>query len=522
MNDQINIPHHKGGNGVGIRWKLFACLAVFIAFMLVVIYLLQICFLDRFYENSKMREMEQMANALSGEVEKETLDETVKKYAVEESTYICVYKVSKDYTFVNIADSTTLDGCLINITSVMELYNKTKSVGGIYVEKKGNLIHDGSFQDNPLGPGRDDLFQSLMAKHSVNTVYCRVVSGTDGETDYLILLNTELAPLNATVNTLKMQFIWIVVILAAGSLLLALLLSRIVTRPIERMNASAKLLAEGRYDADFSGSGFREIRELGDSLNFASGELSKTDRLQKELLANISHDLRTPLTMIKGYGEVMRDIPGENTAENVQVIIDEATRLSDLVNDLLDISKLKAGTRLPKKEVFNLTQTVRDTMHRYEKLTGHDGYHVDFKADEDVEVYADRTMILQVVYNLINNAINYAGEDKTVLVGQQVSAGVVRISVTDHGIGIEPDQIPLIWDRYYKIDRVHRRAMVGTGLGLSIVKGILESHNAVYGVESTVGVGSTFWFELNVSGQAEDGTPAQTGLEQGSGNHPVP
>ena len=112
-------------------------------------------------------------------------------------------------------------------------------------------------------------------------------------------------------------------------------------------------------------------------------------------------------------------------------------------------------------------------------------------------------MLLQVVYNLINNAINYTGDDKLVRVTQTVirETGRVRISVTDSGAGIPADQIPLIWDRYYKIDKVHRRAMVGTGLGLAIVKQILEQHNTTYGVESKLGAGSTFWFELSIFGE---------------------
>ena len=115
-------------------------------------------------------------------------------------------------------------------------------------------------------------------------------------------------------------------------------------------------------------------------------------------------------------------------------------------------------------------------------------------------VYADRTMMLQVIYNLINNAVNYTGEDKKVSViqtyGERDGRRTVRISVKDTGAGIPRDQIPVIWDRYYKIDKVHRRAAVGTGLGLSIVKGILRIHNAAYGVESGEGCGSVFWFEL--------------------------
>lgn len=164
-------------------------------------------------------------------------------------------------------------------------------------------------------------------------------------------------------------------------------------------------------------------------------------------------------------------------------------------------------------ERFGLTETVESVMSRYEKLTQKDGYRIAFSYDTRVDVIADRTMILQVIYNLINNAVNYTGEDKMVRVTQRVLTGGeqlrVRISVTDDGEGIPPDQIPLIWDRYYKVDKVHRRAMIGTGLGLSIVKQILEQHHTTYGVESKLGQGSTFWFELPVAERGDDGDNGQ-------------
>ena len=193
----------------------------------------------------------------------------------------------------------------------------------------------------------------------------------------------------------------------------------------------------------------------------------------------------------------MRDIPGENSPENVQAIIDETTRLSELVNDLMDLSKLQSGMQKLAPTVFDLTVTVQDTMQRYKTLIHHQGYHIEYRACADeVLVMADRTMILQVIYNLINNAVNYTGESKRVVVTQTVQDGCVRLSIADDGDGIPPEKIPEIWDRYYRVDKVHNRSVIGTGLGLSIVKSILEAHGACYGVESAVGIGSVFWFEL--------------------------
>ena len=137
-------------------------------------------------------------------------------------------------------------------------------------------------------------------------------------------------------------------------------------------------------------------------------------------------------------------------------------------------------------------------MSRYAKLTEQDGFHIVFEPDEDVVVCADEVKVQQVVYNLINNALTYTGEDKTVKVVQFVRDEMVRIEVHDSGEGIREEDLPYIWDRYYRGGKPHRRAKIGSGLGLSIVKNILESHGLAYGVESSDGQGSVFWFELPV------------------------
>jgi signal transduction histidine kinase len=200
--------------------------------------------------------------------------------------------------------------------------------------------------------------------------------------------------------------------------------------------------------------------------------------------------------MISGYSEVMRDIPGEMTPENMQIVIDETHRLTELVNDLLDLSKLQTGAELLDCQVISITKTVEATLERYGKLRTHDGYVLDFRYDREAFIYADTSKILQVVYNLVNNAINYTGADKRVTICQICEDGQCRIEVTDTGEGIPPEQLPLIWDRYYKIRHYHKRAVSGSGLGLSIVKNILLLHGSQFGVRSELGRGSTFWFAL--------------------------
>jgi signal transduction histidine kinase len=271
-----------------------------------------------------------------------------------------------------------------------------------------------------------------------------------------------------------------------------------VSNPIEKINDSAKVLSRGNYNVSFDGSGYKEIRELSDTLNYASKELSKVEGLRKELIANVSHDLRTPLTLIGGYAEAMRDLPDENTSENAQIIIDETNRLTTLVNDMLDISKLQSNMQVLNISLFNLTDSLKKSISNMCELLKKDGYTIDFVFNEDVIIEGDESKISQAFYNLLINAVNYSGADKKIKISQILKKDSVKIEVSDTGEGIPEKDLPYIWDRYYKSDKSHKRALTGTGLGLSIVKSIIYMHNGSYGVESKEGDGSTFWFELKI------------------------
>ena len=303
-------------------------------------------------------------------------------------------------------------------------------------------------------------------------------------------------PVEATVSTLQMQLYIVTGIMVLLATLLAIIISKRISKPIEQINQSAKMLARGNYETEFKGRGFLEIKELSDTLNTAALELSKVERMRRELMANVSHDLRTPLALIYSYAEMMHDFPHEVTAEQSQIIMDEAERLTSLVNDMLDISSLETGIAKLNKVNYNLTESLRKTINRMSKLVKNEGYHLDFEHSEDVYLFADEVKITQAFYNLLLNAITYSGDDKQVIVRQSIQGNMVRIEVFDHGEGISQSDLPYIWERYYKIDKTHTRPKMGTGLGLSIVKKIIDMHDGKYGVESEAGKGSVFWFQL--------------------------
>ncbi|MEG0308485.1 MAG: HAMP domain-containing sensor histidine kinase [Clostridium sp.] len=306
-------------------------------------------------------------------------------------------------------------------------------------------------------------------------------------------------PVDATVSTLQMQLYIITGIMLILSTVIAMIIAKKVSKPIENINKSAKLLAAGRYDTNFYGQGFLEIKELSDTLNTASSELSKVECLRRELMANISHDLRTPLALIYSYAEMMHDFPTEITPEQTQIIMDETNRLASLVNDVLDVSRLETGTMELSCQPYNLTKSIAITLDRMVELVKKDGYSISFEHTEDLYVTADEVKITQAFYNLLINALHYSGDNKKITVRQNNFDGWVKIQVIDNGEGIDSENLPYIWDRYYKVDKKHKRAIIGTGLGLSIVKKIIDLHGGNYGVESQVGSGSTFWFTIKLN-----------------------
>ena len=274
-------------------------------------------------------------------------------------------------------------------------------------------------------------------------------------------------------------------------------ISGAVTRPITEITEKARQLAWGDFTVDFSGSAYmEEMTELADTLNYARDEISKSDAMQKELIANVSHDFKTPLTMIKAYASMIREISGDNPEKrekHARVIEDEADRLTSLVTDVLDLSKIRSGINEIRPQTVNLSEITKDVLSRFAYLEETQGYRFTEDVEDGLYTVADPVKITQAMYNLVGNAVNYTGEDKRVLVRLKAEEGGIRFLVTDTGKGIKKEELATIWERYYRDGSSHKRPVQGTGLGLSIVKTVLEKHRFRFGVESMLGAGSSFY-----------------------------
>ncbi len=510
---------------IGIRWKLAVYLAVFVSVLLLVLWLFQIVFLGDVYRNIKVNEIYAAADTIRSRISTanpagNAMAQLTDKIASD--SQLCVSVLDDSFRPVGGNSGGTCysvgaaNNCFVHQSSGSLLTDMIRIRFLVTIRQSGEIYFRGMTPSNgqtqtyaPDGIPLPSAAANDNPDRETAMLYVEYYESARG--GYYIILNSKVTPVSATVQTLQYELVIISILFIVAAVIMALVLSTRISAPIIQINERARQLATGDYNTVFEGDGYKEIAELRDTLNYAAKELSKVEGFRRELIANVSHDLRTPLTMITGYAEVMRDLPGENTPENVQVIIDEGSRLTTLVNDLLDLSKLQSGTAPMTMTTFSLTDCIMTIHRRYQKLMENDGYDISFLYDGEAFVTADYPKLGQVIYNLVNNAISYTGTDKKVVIRQDVTEenGVqtVRISVTDTGMGISPENLEYIWDRYFKENKTHKRAVVGTGLGLSIVKGILQMHHAKFGVETSEDAhdhGSTFWFELECTDLPED------------------
>lgn len=468
---------------VGMQRKLWMYFGLFAIIIVVILWLMQILLLNSFYETMKVGEISRTGRRIVRE-----------------------YNQDKD----RLADI------------VLEAHFNYGLSVGVY-SANGTPVFGADVVFYPSSPNSSQLFPEIVEKLSRTPLNNISFVTTDSSNRYsfaifaakletesgvplYMCLTSPLSPTNSTTQVLKVQLL----IVTAISLLIAFILSYFIARklsaPIAKITKNASSFANGNYDVRFSHGGYTEINQLADVLNHTATELEKTDTLRRDLLANVSHDLRTPITIIRSYAEMIKDISGENPVkrnEHASVIMSESDHLSSLVTDILDLSKMESGIIKIDRKPFDICDTISNALNSFNVFAQKEGYTFNVNCTGSLIVSGDESRIRQVIYNLISNAINYTGDDKTVSIDAQISGNNIRVSISDTGKGIPPEEQALVWDRYYKSSSSHHRMHVGTGIGLSIVKNVLLMHKANFGIISDGKSGSTFWFELPKSQMEE-------------------
>lgn len=337
---------------------------------------------------------------------------------------------------------------------------------------------------------------------SVKTViYGSKMEANDGNSVYLYV-STSVNEYGFTVNILSRQMLIVTLLCLFLSVFSSLTIAWMLTRPIKRFTETARRIGDGDLTLKYEGNGYNEFDDLADALNYATSEMIKAENFRRDFLTNVSHDIRTPLTLIKANAEMIRDLSGDNKEKrnrNTQTIINEADRLTLLVEDILDLSKLQAGVVEMNNGKVDVGAVTREVVGQFDVLRERGGYVFETDIADGLIAVCDRKRLAQVIYNLVGNAINYVGDDKKVIVRLFEKDGRIRAEISDHGKGIPPEEIDKVWERYYRSNRQNRN-VVGSGIGLSIVKNLLIGFGARYGIISGVGEGTTFWFELDRAG----------------------
>ncbi|MFZ5974680.1 MAG: sensor histidine kinase [Bacillota bacterium] len=463
--------------------------------ILSLLWLLQTVFINTYYKKMKEQNISSAANSISSlysEVSGIALKTKLDQIANEKDVFIAIMDTSGNAVYY--VDPVGRDF----ISSVQNLSDKYNPNHGQEPQDRLKGISKAIIDNVLRQPGAVFLqnFEDMQQRPML--LYGQVIYSPQSEPAALII-SSQLMPLRETVQILSNQLIIITLIILALALGISLIIASRISRPIQRITKTSAQLAAGNYNVVFEQDGYDEINQLAGTLNYASQGLQKVDTLRRELIANVSHDLRTPLTMIKAYAEMIRDISGGSEAKrnaHLGIIIEECDRLASLVQNLLDLSKMQAGAAELHPAAFDIVQKIRDVLTRYAIHSQRDGYRFVFEAAVPAMVYADEERIEQVLYNLLNNAVAHTGEDRRVTVSVQETGARVRVSITDTGAGIPKDHIEHIWDRYYKGGDGNTAADLSHGLGLAIVKAAMLMHGTAFGAKNEYDKGATFWFEL--------------------------
>ena len=474
----------------GIRFKTWLYFFIFAFFTTITIGLLLAVVIKPYYRNSQIEKIDTIKTSLietlisKDSINKEEIDKTT-KYIQDSNVCVIVYNGSGR----NVYSSNSLgDACLleetINIDSQDIIFSSdTTEVIKLLNNKKNINEYHTSSKDNK---------ESLL-----------VAEKYEGDlSNYYILISAPLELMSSYVDFILQNYTAVAIFIVLIAILVSFILATRITRPIIKMKTEASKLAEGDYNVSFKQDSYSEINDLASTLDNATDKLSKVDELRKDLIANVSHDIKTPLTMIKAYAEMIKDISGDDPVkrnEHLDVIINESEYLDKLVVDMLEYSKMQAGYIELNKTNVELTKITKKLVKTLKSLADEKNIKIKTSLD-DVVVYGDEIKLTQVINNFITNSIKYTSENGKIEIILKDLGEEVRFDVIDNGKGIKEEEIPYIWDRYYKIDKKFSRNTHSFGLGLAIAKAILEAHHAKYGVTSKIDEGSDFYFIIKKDG----------------------
>lgn len=282
------------------------------------------------------------------------------------------------------------------------------------------------------------------------------------------------------------------VLLILASTVIGFIISRSITRPINKLMTKAKYISKGEYDKKIEiNTDILEINDLINSINNLSQSIKEQENIRKRLTGDISHELKTPLTNIQSHLEAMIDGIWEPTEERLLSVKEEAERLSSLVSDMQKLNKYDEASIKLKKDNVNISDIICFVIFQFSNLAKSKNIKIEYEK-KNINLYCDKDKITQALVNILSNAIRYSNEGSTIFIEERLKDNKVIISIEDQGIGISEEDLKYVFERFYRADKSRTRATGGTGIGLTIVKSIVSSHGGEVKLESKLGEGSKF------------------------------
>lgn len=457
------------------------------------------------------------------------------------STYYLSHKSEDLIRTYKEIDGLLQEGSLKDADAVKNILIRTEraNVDLVVVDKSGDaVLHTLSVDD----PRFKEMFAGLLGLTAVEdrhliqrtdnyTIYRDGAQAMSGEVEYLkmggqlsdgswFLMQSPLESIRESASLANQFLIYLGAMGVLVGAFFIRLLSRRITQPVMELARISQEMANLNFDAKYTRGGEDEIGVLGRNFNRMSAQLEKTiselksanNRLQKdieqkekmedmrnEFLGNVSHELKTPIALIQGYAEGLKEGVNDDPESRefyCDVIMDEAAKMNSMVKNLLTLNQLEFGDNEVQFERFDIVKLVRGVIASCEILIQQAEATVDFIADESLYVWADEFKTEQVVRNYLTNAIHHVENERRIEVRVMPEGDIVRVSVFNSGKPIPEEDIPKLWDKFYKVDKAHTREYGGNGIGLSIVKAIMESFHQRYGVKNFEN-GVAFWFELD-------------------------
>jgi signal transduction histidine kinase len=362
----------------------------------------------------------------------------------------------------------------------------TNTNGTVVADSQGDLLGE---QYHPDSPGR--IISPPWEAGAIGTLY---ISRGSPEVD--------ISSLSILYNTMGRFFLWGGLLAVAVALLLTFFLSRRILAPVKALTSAAKRVGRGDFSQRVRDKSKGELGELAQAFNSMSSDLERAEKLRQNMVADVAHELRTPLSNIRGYLEALRDGVIKPDAETIRSLSEEATLLSQLVDDLQELSLAESGELRLIRQAENIAGLINQTVTAVQAKATTKGVSVSIDLPDKLPpVNIDSHRIGQVLRNLLENAIAHTAKKGSITVAAKKQGDWVEVSVTDTGEGIPAKDLPNIFERFYRVDKSRARATGGSGLGLTIAKRLVEAHGGRIEAKSKLGKGSRFSFIVPMAKQ---------------------